>query len=54
MFGARHRDLRGLGGVSPPLQPPPPAREPLAGGRHWGAVGSQGQADLQQQRNQGC
>lgn len=53
MFGARHRDLQGLGGVSPPLQPPPPAGEPGARGRHWGAAGSRGQADLQQRRNWG-
>lgn len=31
MFGARHWDLQGPGGVSPPLQPPPPAGELLAG-----------------------
>ena len=54
MFRARHRDLQGLGGVSPLLQPPPPAGEPLAGRRHWGAAGTRGQADLQQQGNQGC
>lgn len=38
VFGARHRDLRGPGGVSPPLQPPPPAREPLAGGGGTGVL----------------
>lgn len=54
MFGARHCDLQGPGGVSPPLQPPPPAGELLASERHWGAAGSRGQADLQQQRNRGC
>lgn len=54
VFGARHRDLQGPGGVSLPLQPPPSAGEPRAGGRHWGAAGSWGQADLQQPRNRGC